>query len=55
MKFGLKTLAKLALFKHKREQVDPHFAQRLQRLGAREALRAVQNGPFRTPPARREA
>lgn len=55
MKLDLLALAKRALWKHKREQIDPHFAQRLQRLGTREGLRAVQSGPFRTRPAPREA
>ncbi|MBC2834200.1 hypothetical protein [Paragemmobacter straminiformis] len=52
MKLGLALLARLTLFRHRREQVDPHFAQRLQRIGAREGLRAVQAGPFRNPHAR---
>lgn len=51
MKSGLIRRAALALFRHKREQMDPLFDQRLQRLGAREGLRAVQSGPFRTRPA----
>ncbi|WP_159082330.1 hypothetical protein [Paragemmobacter aquarius] len=55
MKLDLKRLAQLALFRHKREQVDPHFDQRLQRLGTREGLRAAQSGPFRTRPAPPEA
>lgn len=55
MKLDLKRLARLALFRHKREQVDPRFDQRLQRLGTREGLRAVQSGPFRTRPAPPEA
>lgn len=45
-------LAKLALFRHKREQIDPHFDLRLQRLGTREGLRPVQTGPFQSAPFR---
>lgn len=55
MKLAFKTLARLALWRHKRGHVDPQFDQRLQRLGTREGLRAVQSGPFRTRPAHREA
>lgn len=55
----LARLARLAFFRHKREQVDPQFALRLQRLGTREGLRpvqsGVQSGPFRSRPARPEA
>ncbi len=47
MKLALRRLALLALFRHKREQVDPLFDLRLQRLGTREGLRVVQCGPFR--------
>ncbi len=50
MKLDLKRLAILALFRHKREQVDPQFDLRLQRLGTREGLRAVQSGPFQPAP-----
>ncbi len=55
MKTYLKRLATLALLRHKRAQIDPRFDVRLQRLGTREGLRPVQSGPFRNPPARREA
>lgn len=52
MKLGLALLARMTLFRHRREQIDPHFAQRLERIGAREGLRAVQSGLFRNRPAR---
>lgn len=56
MKLDLKRLAERTLFKHKRDQTDPLFDERLQQLGTREALRPVaQSGPFRPRPARREA
>lgn len=54
MKMALKRLAQLALFRHKRAQIDPLFDLRLQRLGTREGLRAVQSGPFRSRRARPE-
>ena len=54
MKLGLALLARFTQFRHRREQLDPRFDQRLQRLGAREGLRAVQSGPFRGRPARPE-
>lgn len=50
MKLDLKRLAMLALFRHKRDQLDPQFDLRLQRLGTREGLRAVQSGPFQSAP-----
>lgn len=55
MQLAFALLSKFTLFRHRRVQVDPHFDQRLQRLGTREGLRPVQSGPFRTLPARPEA
>ena len=55
MKHALALISRLTLFRHRREQIDPRFDQRLQRLGTREGLRPVQSGPFRTLPARPEA
>lgn len=55
MKAMLERLARLTLLRHRRAQVDPGFDRRLQRCAARETLRPVQAGPFRTRPARPEA
>ncbi len=46
MEFGLSLLEKFGLLPHKAGQIDPEFDQRLQRIGARETLRATQTGPF---------
>lgn len=46
MQFGLNLLEKFGLLPHKAGQIDPAFDQRLQRIGARETLRATQTGPF---------
>lgn len=57
MQFGLALLQKIGLLAHKSAQVDPQFDLRLQRIGAREQLRAAQTGPIsgmvRNPPAHR--
>lgn len=55
MKHALALISRLTLFRHRREQIDPRFDQRLQRLGTREGLRPIQSGPFRTQRERREA
>lgn len=56
MKFRLGLLARLKRhMPHKAAQIDPRFDQRLQRLGTREGLRAVQSGPFRIQRERPEA
>lgn len=47
MQLGLALLQKLGLFAHKSAQVDPQFDLRLQRIGAREMLRAAQTGPIK--------
>lgn len=46
MEFGLSLLEKFGLLPHKAGQIDPEYDQRLQRIGARETLRATQTGPF---------
>lgn len=46
MEYGMKLLAKIGLFAHKANHVDPQFDMRLQRIGARELLRAAQSGPI---------
>ncbi|MEY4871570.1 MAG: hypothetical protein RLZZ563_900 [Pseudomonadota bacterium] len=46
MEYGMKILAKIGLFAHKADHVDPQFDMRLQRIGAREQLRAAQSGPI---------
>jgi hypothetical protein len=46
MQIGLALLQKFGLFAHKAAQVDPQFDLRLQRIGAREMLRAAQIGPI---------
>ena len=46
MQFGLSLLEKIGLLSHKAGQIDPEYDQRLQRIGARETLRATQTGPF---------
>ncbi len=46
MAFALNLLERIGLFSHKAGQIDPEFDQRLQRIGARETLRATQTGPF---------
>ena len=46
MELGMKLLAKIGLFAHKADHVDPQYDMRLQRIGARELLRAAQSGPI---------
>lgn len=46
MEYGMKLLAKIGLFAHKANHVDPQFDMRLQRIGAREQLRTAQSGPI---------
>lgn len=46
MEYGMKLLAKIGIFAHKADHVDPRFDMRLQRIGAREQLRAAQSGPI---------
>lgn len=46
MEYGMKLLAKIGLFAHKADHVDPQFDIRLQRIGAREQLRTAQSGPI---------
>lgn len=55
MKLILERLARLTLMRHRRARIDPAFDRRLQRCAARETLRPVQSGPFRSRPERPEA